>query len=46
MEISEMMILEIVDAYQVLEYKLKKEGKDINDMTQSAIAEMIYEYME
>lgn len=47
MSVPEELILDIVNAYQEIEYKLEHEDKEsIHQYSQSDIVEMIIEYME
>jgi len=47
MEISESIILDIINAYQELEYELEhEEHESIHNYTQTDIAQMIYERLE
>jgi len=46
MEISESTIMEIMNAYEVIKYRLNKKGDNIDNYLQSDIAEMIYEELD
>jgi len=46
METSESIILDIINAYQVIEYRMKADCKDINDLRQDEILELILQELD